>query len=81
MHVHYKQISGIHFKAVPPHEYRKAIVKGIEDGMTDRFPNFPKSGSIWITEITEDKIDSCERAFYKAGRAAIDQAYSLSQSK
>jgi hypothetical protein len=48
--------------------------------MAVRFPNFPLSGSIWITEITVDEVDSCENAFYRAGRSVIDLAFSLVQS-
>jgi hypothetical protein len=77
---HYNQTPGIHFKVHPPEEYRSAIIKGIEDGMLDRFSEFPKTGSIWILEITEHEVDSCQRAFYKAGRAVIDQAFSLMQA-
>ena len=76
---HYNQIPGIHFKVQPREEYRQAIIKGIEDGMTARFPDFPSTGSIWITEICEHPVDSSEMAFYKVGRLVIDQAYSLKQ--
>jgi hypothetical protein len=76
---HYNQIPGIHFKAQPREEYRNAILKGIEDGMADRFPDFPKTGSVWITEIFDNQIDSSKLAFYRAGRLVIEQAYSLQQ--
>jgi hypothetical protein len=76
---HYNQTPGVHFKIHPSEEYRDAIIKGIEDGMAARFPEFPKTGNIWITEITEHEVDSCQNAFYKAGRAVIDQAYSPTQ--
>jgi hypothetical protein len=74
---HYNQMPGIHFKVPALNEYRGQIVRGIKDGITSRFPNFPATGSIWITEITEHEVDSSERAFYRAARASIDQAYSL----
>jgi hypothetical protein len=77
---HYNQKPGIYFKVQPSEEYRKGILQGIKDGMAARFPNFPSTGSIWITEISEHEVDSSERAFYKAGRLVIDQAYSLTQS-
>jgi hypothetical protein len=77
---HYNQVPGIHFKVQPQEEYQNALIKGIKDGMVARFPNFPKTGSVWITEITEHEVDSCQRAFYKVGRAVIDQAYSLTQA-
>ncbi len=74
---HYNQTPGVHFKIEPPAEYRAAILRGIEHGMAARYPDFPKSGSIWITEVLVDEIDSCESAFYKAGRLAIELAYAL----
>ena len=77
---HYNQTPGIHFKVQPREEYRSFIIKGIEDGMAARFPDFPSTGSIWITEITEDEINSSQQAFYRAGRLVIDQAYSLTQT-
>jgi hypothetical protein len=66
---HYNQTPGIHFKVDVSDEYRGAILKGIEDGMALRFPKFPATGSIWVY--------SSQRAFYRAGRMVIDQAYSL----
>ena len=77
---HYNQTPGIHFRVQPREEYRAAILKGIEEGMAERFPKFPATGSIWITEITEHEVDSSQRAFYRAGRLVIDQAYSLCES-
>ena len=76
---HYNQLPGIHFKAQPHEEYRNAILKGIEEGMAARFPDFPKTGSVWISEIIDNQIDSCELAFYRAGLLVIEQAYSLQQ--
>jgi hypothetical protein len=76
---HYNQAPGVHFKIRPSEEYQSAILKGIDEGMKARFPDFPKSGSIWITEIIEDEIDSSERAFYRAGRLAIEQAFAIRQ--
>jgi hypothetical protein len=77
---HYNQTPGIHFKVDPPEEYRGRSLKGIEEGMVARFPNFPSSGRIWITEIAEHEVDSSQRAFYRAGRLVIDQAYSLTET-
>jgi len=74
---HYNQKPGIHFKVPTRQEYRSAILKGIEEGVTARFPHFPKTGSVWITGILEDPVDSSARAFYKVGRLVIDQAYLL----
>ena len=76
---HYNQIPGIHFKVQPREEYRNAILNGIDDGMKTRFPDFPKTGSIWVTDILEDEVDSCELAFYKAGRLVVEQTYALKQ--
>jgi hypothetical protein len=76
---HYNQKPGIHFKVQPREEYRNAILMGIEEGMAKRFPTFPSTGTIWITEILDDEIDSCERAFYLAGRLVIEQAYAIRQ--
>jgi hypothetical protein len=77
---HYNQTPGFHFQVPVPEQYRTAITRGIEDGLALRFPGFPVTGSIWITEITEDKVDSCERAFYRVGRSVIEQAYVLATS-
>lgn len=76
---HYNQVPGIHYKVPVNEEYRGAILKGIEDGMSIRFPNFPKTASIWITEVGEHPVDSSWMAFYMAARCVIDQAYSLTQ--
>jgi hypothetical protein len=78
---HYNQLPGIHFKVQPSEEYRRAILQGIEDGMAARFPHFPKTGSIWIKEITEHAVESCPAAFYRAGRLVVDQAYLIKQSR
>ena len=77
----YNQPPGIHFKTQPPEEYRDSIVKGILDGMALRFPEFPSTGSIWISEITAHPVDSSQQAFYRAARMAIDQAFSLGESR
>jgi hypothetical protein len=76
---HFNQIAGIHFKVEPPDEYRGAILRGIEHGMAARFPDFPRSGSIWITEISDD-IDSSQQSFYRAGLMVIEQAFALTES-
>jgi len=77
---HYNQTPGVHFKVESPKEYRAAIIRVIEQGMAERFPDFPKTGSIWITQITAHEVDSSERGFYRAARMVIDQAYSLAQT-
>lgn len=56
-----------------------AILKGIGDGMSLRFPDFPKTGSIWVTEISEHPVDSSEWAFYLAARCVVEEAYALTQ--
>jgi hypothetical protein len=75
---HYNQIPGIDFKANVREEYRAAILKGLNEGMTLRFPNFPEKGSVWITAIADNDIDSSQMAFYKAARMVIEQAFALS---
>jgi hypothetical protein len=77
---HYNQTPGFHFRVPVPEQYRAAITRGIQEGMASRFPDFPATGSIWITEITEHEVDSCERAFYRVGRSVIEQAYALATS-
>lgn len=77
---HYNQSPGIHFRVEPPEEYRTAILRGITEGMALRFPHFPSTGSIWITEVIAHEVDSSQRAFYRAGRLVIDQAYSLCET-
>jgi hypothetical protein len=74
---HYNQTPGIHFRVPVSDVYRDSILRGIQDGMASRFPKFPASGSIWITEVTEHEVDSCQRAFYRVGRVIIEQAYAL----
>jgi len=75
------QAPGIHFKAAVSDEYREAVLKGIRDAMATRFPDFPETGSVWITEITEHPVDSSEWAFYLAARSVIELAYALTQKK
>src|SRR6267154_1073481 len=65
---HYNQVPGIHFKAQPPQEFKDWIIKGLRDGLASRFPEFPSTGSIWVTEITAYPVDSSQDAFYRAGR-------------
>jgi len=71
----------VHFKVAVSEEYKGAIVKGIKDGMSLRFPDFLETGSVWITEATEHPVDSSCWAFYWAARCAIESAYTLSQVK
>jgi hypothetical protein len=78
---HYNQIPGVLFKVAVNNEYRDAILKGISDGMSARFPDFPQTGSVWITEATEHPVDSSPSAFYLAARCAIEVAYTLTQVK
>jgi hypothetical protein len=77
---HYNQAPGTHFRVEPPEEYRAAILKGIEEGMASRFPDFPSTGSVWVTEVTAHEVDSSQRAFYRAGRLVINQAHSLCET-
>lgn len=72
------RFQAFHFKTAVNQEYRDAILKGIQDGMAELFPNFPASGSIWIEKVYEHPVDSARIAFYAAARAAIEQAYSVS---
>jgi len=74
---HYNQIPGVHFKAEPSEEYRAAILRGLREGMALHFPEFPQSGSVWVTEVVEHEVDSSARAFYLAARLVIEQACSL----
>jgi len=76
---HYNQPPGIHFRVAVGDEYRDAILKGIRDGMSLRFPDFAQTGSVWITEIAEHPVDSSQMAFYLAARCVIEQAYVLTQ--
>jgi len=74
---HYNQEPGIHFKAESSAEYRDSIITGLQDGMSSRFPDFPITGSLWITEVLENHTYSSQRAFYRAARMVIDQAFTL----
>lgn len=64
---HYNQEPGIHFRVPVSEEYGPAIVKGIADAMARRFPEFPKTGSIWILEVMEDPVTSSRAAFLPGG--------------
>ena len=74
---HYNQVPGTHFKAEVPSEYRDAILKGLQDTMGIRFPDFPASASIWVTRVDAHEVDSSWMAFYQAARMVVEQAYSL----
>lgn len=74
---HYNQSAGIHFKVDVPDIFREAIIKGLSDGMADRFPQFPKTGSIWVTSIKIHEVDSSWSAFYQVARMVIEQSYYL----
>lgn len=45
----YNAEPGVHFKAKVSEEYREAILRGIRDAMSAGFPEFPKTGALWIT--------------------------------
>jgi hypothetical protein len=45
--------------------------------MAERFPEFPQTGSIWITEVTDNEIDSSAVAFYRIAKVIIEQADAL----
>jgi hypothetical protein len=77
---HYNQTPGIHFRVPVSEDYRAAIMRGIQEGMALRFPQFPESGSIWITEVTKHEVDSSQRAFYRVARSIIEQAHALATS-
>src|SRR5437667_6367373 len=55
---HYNQTPGIHFKAEAPDEYRDSILRGLRDGLALRFPKFPATGGVWITEVGAHEVDS-----------------------
>ena len=74
---HYNQTPGIHFRCPVPEAYRAAILAGLRDGLSARFPELPASASLWILEILDHEVDSSEMAFYRAARLVIEQAYSL----
>ena len=74
---HYNQTPGLHVKAAASEEYKESILRRLQDGLALRFPEFPKSGSVWVTEITEHKVDSSQRAFYRVARLVIEQAFAL----
>ena len=80
MQFHYNQVPGIHFKAEVPSEYREAILKGLRDAMALRFPEFPKSASIWITRVEVHEVDSSRVAFCQVARMVVEQAFLLTQA-
>ena len=73
----YNEIPGIHFKVALSEEYRAPILRGLKEGMAIHFPDFPENGSVWITEVIEHEVNSCEHAFYLAARLVVEQASSL----
>ena len=76
------QPPGIHFKVQPlEEECRDLIVRGLQEGMALRFPEYLSTGSIHVTEITEHPADSSQMAFYCAARMAIDQAFSICETR
>lgn len=74
---HYNQQPGIHFKVEPSPEYRQAIVSGLTDAMAACFPEFPPTGSIWITRVDDHPVDSSQDAFYRAAWMVVEQAASI----
>jgi len=68
---------GIQFKVNPPEVFREYIVRGLQDGLARRFPEFLSIGGIIITEITVDEVNSSQHAFYVAARMAIEQAFTV----
>lgn len=74
---HYNQEPGIHFIVPAPEEYANAIMNGLRQGLTRYFPNFPDSGSVWITEVTVNDISSSQAAFYRAALLIMHQAFAL----
>lgn len=74
---HDHQEAGIHWKAACPGEYRAAILQGLHDGMTDVFPHYLASGSVWITAVLVDDVNSSPDAFYRAGLLVVAQAKAL----
>jgi hypothetical protein len=77
---HYNQEPGIHFKATVSAEYRESIIRGLTQAMSIRFPDFPRTGGIWIIEVTVDPVASSEEAFREAARVAVEQAFLLTAS-
>ena len=74
---HYNQTPGIHFKAAISEQFKQAVVRGIEEGLSLRFPEFPKTGAVWVTRVVEHEVDSTWNAFYLVAKLAIDQAFAL----
>lgn len=74
---HYNQEPGIHFIIQPPEEYADAIMKGLTQGLTRYFPNYPDSGSVWVKEVTVHDVDSSQAAFYRAGLLVMSQAFAF----
>jgi hypothetical protein len=77
---HYNQTPGIHFKATISEQFRPAVIAGIGEGLSLRFPVFPKTGAVWVTRVDEHEVDSSWNAFYLVTKLAIDQAFALTQA-
>jgi hypothetical protein len=58
-----------------------AIRRGIEERVSELFSDLRCSFRVQVSKIDYDEVDSCARAFYLAARAAIDQAFVISNTK
>lgn len=72
---HYNQLPGVHLRVEISKEFREAIISGIKAGMADRFPNFPDTGTIWVTRVEEHPVDSSFSSFFQAARLAVELAF------
>jgi hypothetical protein len=49
--------------------------------MALRFPDFPETGTVWVVDVKVDQVESSRRAFYRAARLVIEQAFSLASTR
>ena len=49
---HHNQEPGIHFRVPVPEAYREAILRGLEEGMARRFPEFLATGSLFPLSLS-----------------------------
>jgi hypothetical protein len=76
---HYNQVPGFHFKVEVEEELRVHILKELQRSMDRRFPRFPSTGSVWITRIDIDDIETCLWSVIQSTRMAVEQAFNLTQ--
>jgi len=56
-------------------EERAALVRGLEEGLSHRFPDFPATSGVTVTDLEIDPVHTSPLDLYRAGKLAIEQAW------